>query len=256
MGTFFSAILIFLFPTVRVPKTSNPMRYLVFWSFRAPVHSRVYYTWETRGLYTHMGGRIEGSHSLRRGNASTRVPTGSVICAGEITVWRYSVGSLFQCGLVIQERIVPAFLLNSDSGGVPWLVTSEILFWPAQFVLVVRLPIEPGRVTSTAVCPFETLVPHRARFCHCPPRAIRCFDCSGPVLEGGPFHSPCPNYPLPMRQRLLSLITSFAFMASRWTWSPTGDPNLSPNFGGSSVVYWGRVSVCPPSSEQRPNGAG
>ncbi len=70
-----------------------------FWSFRAPVHSRVYYTWETRGLYTHMGGRIEGSHSLRRGNASTRVPTGSVICAGEITVWRYSVGSLFQCGL-------------------------------------------------------------------------------------------------------------------------------------------------------------
>ncbi len=47
--------------------------------------------------------------------------------------------------LVIQERIVLALLLNSDSGGVPWLVTSEILFWPAQFVLVVRLPIDPRK---------------------------------------------------------------------------------------------------------------
>ncbi len=34
-------------------------------------------------------------------------------------------------------------------------------------------------------------------------------------------------------------------MASRWTWSPTGDPNLFPNFGRSFVDYWGRVSVCP-----------
>ncbi len=37
-----------------------------FWSVRAPVHSRVYHTWETGGLHTHMGGRVEGSHSLRR----------------------------------------------------------------------------------------------------------------------------------------------------------------------------------------------
>ncbi len=34
-------------------------------------------------------------------------------------------------------------------------------------------------------------------------------------------------------------------MASRWTWFPIGDPNSFPNFGENSVVYWGRVLVCP-----------
>ncbi len=37
----------------------------------------------------------------------------------------------------------------------------------------------------------------------------------------------------------------FRIHGSRWMWFPTGDPNLFPNFGKSSVVYWGRVSVCP-----------
>ncbi len=46
-----------------------------FWSFRTPVVSRVHTTWETHCLYAHLGDRIEGSHSLRRGNASAWVPT-------------------------------------------------------------------------------------------------------------------------------------------------------------------------------------
>ncbi len=46
-----------------------------------------------------MGGRVEGQDGLRRGNASGRVPTESVVCAGGIKVGRDSVGALFQRGL-------------------------------------------------------------------------------------------------------------------------------------------------------------
>ncbi len=34
-------------------------------------------------------------------------------------------------------------------------------------------------------------------------------------------------------------------MASRWTWFPTGDPSLCPNFGENFVSCWERLSVCP-----------
>ncbi len=49
----------------------------------------------------------------------------------------------------------------------------------------------PEGLLQTAVGPFETLVPHRARFRHCPPALpgqYGRFDRSGPVLEGGSFH--------------------------------------------------------------------
>ncbi len=37
------------------------------------------------------------------------------------------------------------FLVYNDSGGGPWLAISESLFWPAQSVLGVRLPIDLQR---------------------------------------------------------------------------------------------------------------
>ncbi len=49
----------------------------------------------------------------------------------------------------------------------------------------------PPGTSSAAVSPFETLVPHFARFCYspCPLSGQHGgFDRSGPVLEGGPFH--------------------------------------------------------------------
>ncbi len=67
-----------------------------FWSFRTPVYSRVYFTRDISGLHSDMGGRIEGQDGPRRGNASARWPTESIICAGGVTVRRHSVGALFQ----------------------------------------------------------------------------------------------------------------------------------------------------------------
>ncbi len=69
-----------------------------FWSIRTPGYSRVHFTWESSYLHTHMGGRVEGQDSLRRGNASARLPTESFVCSGGVTVRRYSMGSLLQRG--------------------------------------------------------------------------------------------------------------------------------------------------------------
>ncbi len=51
-----------------------------------------------------IGDRIEGPHGLRRGNAPARMPNGPVVCAGEVTVQRHSMGSLFQRGLSSRNR--------------------------------------------------------------------------------------------------------------------------------------------------------
>ncbi len=56
---------------------------------------------------------------------------------------------------------------------------------------------------------------------------------------------PLPKLPSARETALLSLITSFAFMASRRTWSLTGGPNLCPNFGENFVNCSGRVLVFP-----------
>ncbi len=95
-------------------------------------------------------------------------------------------GVIVTMWLVIQEWIVPAFLLNSNSDGVPWLVTSEILFWPAQFVLVVKLPFDPRKSYFNRCLSLRDPGPTS---CIVLPGQYGNFDCSGPILEGGQFNS-------------------------------------------------------------------
>ncbi len=98
-------------------------------------------------------------------NAPARMPNGPVVCAGEVTVQRHSMGSLFQRGLSSRNRSAPCF----------WL--KQRFWWRAmardirEFVLACSVCARgktsnraPEGLLQSAVSPFETLVPYRARF--------------------------------------------------------------------------------------------
>ncbi len=77
---------------------------------------------------------------------------------------------------------------------------------------------------------------------------------SSPWLTGSQrrfISFPSPNYPQRGRRLSLSLITSSASMASRLMWFLTGVPNSHPDFGLSSVDYWGRQRAFPPVTIRR-----